>query len=196
MVGELAPAAEGEREWGVRCDLQVVRVPQQAGLLLRSRLKDAAEIARAVTELHEMIADGKAKLIAFNTVRGASGDRTISETVEEIRYQTEWDPPFWPQTFGAKIEPSLEMRFSKELYSIPQFDVPTGFETRNIGLTLEFVGTVFDGGSAVDVSIVAQNVTFLGMRSALVVDRKDERFTQPIFRTHKLTTQLPVESGE
>jgi hypothetical protein len=194
MVGELAIVAEGEREWGVRCDLQVVQVPQQPGLLLRSKLKDEATIARTVTELHEMIADGKAKLIAFNTARGTSGERAISETIEEIRYQTEWNPPVWPQTFGGKTEPSLEMRFSMELYSQPQFDVPTGFETRNIGITLEFVGTVLDGGGAVDGSIVAQNVTFLGMQSALVVDRKEERFTQPRFRTHKLTTQLPVKS--
>ena len=186
---------DGLPDWGIRSEMQLVQLPQIDGLRMRSRLKDEATVASGVKELHELIADGKAKLIAFSSNWSVSGERIVSETIEEIRYETEWNPPIFPGGFGISIEPSADIQFLDALSQSPGLDTPTGFETRNVGVSLELNGTVIETGRAVDASFVAQSVSLLTMRPTFVVVKDNLSFAQPIFRVHRTTTQLELRSG-
>ena len=185
-----AVLAEGsDRKWEVRTETQIIQLSQADGLRMRPRLRDETFVARAVTELHEMVSDGEAKLIAFATTRSPSGVRAVSETVEEIRYQAEWMPPSPPFQLDKSFYDFLEA-----FYSTPPTDVPVDFETRNAGVTLDLEPTSLNEGRAVDISLAIAHVSYLGERSMLVVDKTDLKFSEPIFRNRNIVAQLTVPS--
>jgi general secretion pathway protein D len=68
-----------------------------------------------------------------------SGQRAVVEAVRELRYPTEFDP-------GTEL---------------PRRFTPTAFETRNVGVTLEFE-PIADPDGQVILNVVPSVVTFLG----------------------------------
>lgn len=195
IVSAGACFGDAEHKWNVRTDVEVIQVPQAAGLKMRPRLRDRSSITRAVTELHEMIADGGAKLVGFETLRGPAELKLESYDVTEIRYQAEFHFPSPP---GGGIrsdpEPSAEWAFISAFFGVPRFDVPLAFETRNTGISIETEVRVLNIREAVNVGFSASNVVYLGDRSTLAVDKTDFRFTEPIFRSHRIVTQAFLES--
>lgn len=181
--------------WMIRTELLVAEVPQALGLPLRSQLRNDATVMQGVGKLSSLIGSGQAKLIGAVTTWSLSGDRSVSEAVEEIRYQTEFNPPVGPMGFGALREMDLEISFDAAFRKPSGIDVPTSFETRNTGVTLEAEANAFNEGRSVHLSFTAQRVQFLTMRPTLVVKRDDQRLAAPIFRNNRTTTQIDVASG-
>lgn len=185
---EIAPG------WNIRTELLVVQVPQGIGLSMRNRLTDDAVVDAAVNDLRQMIVAAQATLIGTVIAWTPSGERGVSETIEEIRYSTEFDPPHPPRNFGP--QPSVAERIASSVRYGPQnIDVPTSFETRNAGVTLECTGTASADGRSVRLDLVAQSVRYLGDRETLVVAKDDHRFKKPLFRTSKVGVILDVRSG-
>lgn len=120
-----------------------------------------------------------------------NGRRATVEAVRELRYPTEWEP--------SKTE-------------LGKF-LPTSFETRNVGVTLEFEPRIAPDG-AMDIDLVPQVVKFRGfvdysnrkpgtapntpdeIERLLKMPLKEGGLWQPIFTTQKVTTSASIHSGQ
>ena len=184
------------RAQNVRCDLLIVRVSLADAMRLRPILLEPGRVAAGVSELHTMIADGKAELIAAPVLWTKSNQRAVTETLEEIRYQTEFDPPSAPTLFGARTPPTWEQIVQRRLFHF--ITVPTAFEVRNAGVTLELSPVVADDGRTISLDLVPRHVSYEGDApvSTTALSRAEWRWQQPKFRTFVTTTSLTVRSGE
>jgi general secretion pathway protein D len=76
--------------------------------------------------------------------------------------------------------------------------MPSNFETRNAGLTLEVEPVVSDDGKQIHLNLVPQHVHFRGMRTTTIqqsVSKEKITVDQPIFQTMKTQTSLTLKNG-
>jgi hypothetical protein len=176
--------------WNVRVDVQMVAMPEANALLLLPELRadDDKKVEAAVAAVQEMIKRKEALLIAWPMVVGLDGQRLISETIVEEKYPTEFDPPLVPQNPGGpgphaeKVSP-----------------IPTAFEVRNVGATLEVETSVSAEGKVVFLSLVPQRVGLLRFETHSTGKTKDGgtiTVDQPIFASEKTTAALTLRNGQ
>jgi hypothetical protein len=176
-----------KEKWQVRVDLLMVSVPQGAALELLPSLRDGAKIDGACKRLEEMIARKEAQLIAWPEVVTKNGERAVTEGILEERYPTEFDPPQSPEESRNLPKPHVPKA------------VPTAFETRNTGASLEVEPVVTSDGASVLLSLVPQHVRLVEMKTHFTGKNsagEELRIQQPEFRTMKTTTTLRLRSGQ
>jgi hypothetical protein len=153
-------------------------------------LLDDAKVEAAYAKVQEMIAKGEAQLVANLVGHSKDEGRILAESIEEMRYATEYNPPELPE--NAPDDP-------KVLEHWPVTGItPTAFETRNIGATIELDAKVEQGGQWISVNTVPQHVRFL--RWAKIDAGKlanGERLVieQPIFHTSKIVSSFMLPNG-
>lgn len=180
-----APAAPTS----VRLDVQMVSVSMAEARNLVPALENGKTADAAWTRLEAMIARGEAKLLAWPVLWLQNGVRGTAESVQEVRYATEFDPPQFPNIFGRGplIFPNWGPRS------------PTAFETRDVGSTFEATPTVEQDGQVVALDCVSQFVRLTGFRewhtqrSPLGIAGV---YQQPYFQTSRTTAQLRVHRDQ
>jgi len=179
-------------------ELLVVQVPQALALPLIPKLSDRAQSESAVDEIHALIANNQARLIAWPVVKTKSGQRAVFEQVEEFRYATDYDPAE-RVTKTDSASKDLQKKSKATTTIVKEVDaIPVGFETRNVGVTLEVEPLTVDG-IIIDLSLVPQHNLLLSMRRVEIEDKASGRkviVEQPIFHTNKVTTSLSVRNGD
>ncbi|HXA09079.1 MAG TPA: Amuc_1098 family type IV pilus outer membrane protein [Chthoniobacterales bacterium] len=157
-------------------------------------------------------------LLSAPRVTTKSGQRAVIEIVREFRYPTQFDPPKIPDTVGSTGNNS-----GGGTASIPVTPTtPTGFETRNTGVTLEVEPVVGPDGVTIDLNLVPQvvefegfinygspifsaatsgSVTLMGMNVITIPGVGQSVLTpnvinQPIFNSRKVTTSVSVWDGQ
>lgn len=133
------------------------------------------------------------QLLSAPRVTTKSGQRAVIEIIREVRYATEFAP-------DAKAPDGL---------------LPTSFETRNVGVTLEVEPTIGPDGVTIDLQLQPQIVELVGFTrvrdgqpipptndpSKKGIDRilnsafPKDAVVQPIFSTRKITTSITLFSG-
>ncbi|MGH8095415.1 MAG: Amuc_1098 family type IV pilus outer membrane protein [Chthoniobacterales bacterium] len=157
-------------------------------------------------------------LLSAPRVTTKSGQRAVIEIVREFRYPTQFDPPKIPDTVG-----STGGNMAGGSASVPVTPTtPTGFETRNTGVTLEVEPVVGPDGVTIDLNLVPQVVEFEGFinyGSPILSPATGSSFAllgtalvtipgvgqsvltpnvinQPIFNSRKVTTSVSVWDGQ
>lgn len=189
MLPAVTPSKDAR--WNVAVDVQMVALPEELTLVFIADFQsgDEAKVEAAVGQLQDLLKKKQAILMGWPWAIGVDGDRIVSETIVEQRYPTEWDPailvPDPPATPpAAKPESSVS---------------PTGFETRNLGITLEVEPTVLSDGREIVLSLVAQRVSldeFERFNLGRSKDGQTVHTEQPQFANSKITTTLKVRSGQ
>ena len=149
-------------------------------------------------------------LLSAPRVTTKSGQRAVIEIVREFRYPTQFDPPKIPDTVGST---QGQIGGSTSVPITPT--TPTGFETRNTGVTLEVEPVVGPDGVTIDLNLVPQVVEFEGfinygspifapptanpltgtlLTSSSVIT--PNVINQPIFNSRKVTTSVSVWDGQ
>ena len=149
-------------------------------------------------------------LLSAPRVTTKSGQRAVIEIVREFRYPTQFDPPKIPDAVGST---SGQIGGTTSIPITPT--TPTGFETRNTGVTLEVEPVVGPDGVTIDLNLVPQVVEFEGfinygspilappavnpitgtlLTSASVIT--PNVINQPIFNSRKVTTSVSVWDGQ
>jgi len=120
-----------------------------AAKLRREDLTDTALYARLVAAVES----GAVKQEAFSVVRAKPGMKGTTESIAESIYPTEWEPAELPNSVGVAIAPEVGKDDPKptanagELHTAPNLKSLTAvktqatasrFDTKNVGLTLEF----------------------------------------------------------
>lgn len=173
----------------IRADMQMVSVSPAAARQLIPAFEDSKTAPDAWTHLQEMIGSGEAKLIAWPIVCLQSGARADAGSFVEQRYPTEFNFPSGVSSFAPL--PTLTPTW------IPT--TPTGFETRNVGVTFEVQAWVEAEGQVIDLRLVSQFVRPAGFqywRSQKSPLGSYGLQQQPYFQTANVTTQMHVHRGQ
>lgn len=184
-----AEEAPGER---YRAECRMVIVWQADALTLVPELQEDAKIEAAWTRLEGMLRKGDATLVGDLLARGTLGERVQSETQEELRYATNFEPPKLPTEIPRENAAEL-------LKSWPHVGItPTDFETRNIGQVLETEVKRAKPDGLLWVNAMVQHVRFLRWaRTDAGRLASGERLSveQPIFHTMKRDGKFPLQNG-
>jgi hypothetical protein len=189
----------------VRVDLLMVSVPEDKALPLIPQLRDSAQIVAAEAKLLEMVARKEANLEGWPEVTTHSGNRAVSESIVEQRYPIEFDPagmqtsPAPPPIAGGAKAEARPVNDPAGLIQNVTGIVPTTFETRNVGTTLEVEPVISPDRTAITLSITPQIVRFERFAEFPAgITAKGEKITvsQPIFATSKVSTILSLRDGE
>jgi len=159
-------------------------------------------------------------LLSSPRVTTKSGQRAIIEIIREFIYPTEFQPPEIDKNGGGGNNGNNPLNLGTTV-QIPTVTptTPTGFQTRNTGVTMEVEPTVGPDGATIDLNLVPQVVEFEGFinygspiktvnpsafNAALAtvaggdqsVTLTDNVINQPIFSTRKVTTSVSVWDGQ
>jgi hypothetical protein len=191
----------------VRVDVLMVSVPEEKAIALIRQLRDPLQFAAAEKTLIEMIGRKEANLEGWPEVTTHSQVRAVSESIVEQRYPIE----FYPAAAANSLVPDPKTstaaanaggRALEEAVALARNAngiVPTTFETRNTGATLEVDPIVSPDRTAITMSLAPQLVRFDHYESFPAgTTAKGEKLTvpQPIFTTSKVSTTLSLRDGE
>lgn len=182
-----------ETHWTIIAECQMVVVPQKLAWPLLPDLNDDEKIEGAWAKLQQMIEHGDATLIANLSLRGDAGKRMVAEEVQEIRYPTEFAPPYLPD--AVPKEHAAEVLKNWPVVSI----TPTAFETRNVGTTLELETNVSADGKWLALQAVPQHVRLLHMAkidAGILPSRQHLSVEQPYFSVLKDTLTMHLRAGQ
>jgi hypothetical protein len=172
----------------------MVAMPQEKAMALLPELRDPARCEAAFTKILAGIENKSILLMAYPMVETLDGIRAVSENITELRYPTEYQAPQIPKSLDWKIPTKEE----KEAEVNAKNAIPTSFETRNIGSTLEVEPVVSEKGDRITLQFAPQRTELLGYDSfdTVKVLGKLVKVDQPRFATSKITTNITVRSGE
>lgn len=130
----------------ITVDVAVFAVPEERAIALLGDLRDPAKIADAERRLEAMAAKKEVQLLAWPHLTSTSGQRAHSETADEFKYPTEFDPPAAPAgnddaeaISGPDAKPKL----------VGKRPIPTAFEVRDLGAQLEIAPFLSDDGERI-----------------------------------------------
>ncbi|HEY1122884.1 MAG TPA: hypothetical protein VGE67_14835 [Haloferula sp.] len=122
--------------------------------------------------------------------------RTADESILEFIYPTEYEPPVGPPGKAEPAEASKEnAAWQRWLDAAGKYSVPTSFETRNTGATLEAAIQPVQGeeGKTWDVSLSFENVALAGMIS---YGADDLLIEMPAFTSIRTSGIVRLREGE
>lgn len=148
-----------------------------ASALLRKFPSDAERY----NELVRCVDAKKARLERLIVVRTISGQQAKGESVHELIYPTEF-----ARTSAAKTNAATTTMPAEGAV------IPGGFQTRNLGDTLNFTPQISADGRLINITLIPESSSFVGYKGA--GDQKWAR--QPVLATQRLTTSVIVKNGE
>lgn len=166
-----APVAQDGNSW-VQCVITFETYAMDrsdAAAILDTERGSAARYRRVL----ELAKAGKARLAILENLTTKSGQRAVIESIDEVRYPTEFASPMTAKGQAA----------------------PTAWETRNVGDTFELEPVILPDGRTCDINLVPQHVNLLEFRDEPKVAGALPS-SQPIFTTQKITTSIQATSGE
>jgi hypothetical protein len=143
----------------------------------------------------ELLADPAAALIHSLVSSTDEKSRTMDESILEFIYPTEYEPPELPP---AKIDPKDAQKgnsaWERWLAAAGKYSVPTSFETRNTGETLDAaIQPVQAEEKTWDLSLSFENVALVGMVS---YGADDLMIEMPAFATTRTTGIVRLSEGQ
>lgn len=193
-------APVGPNDWtaspNIRIEIQIVAIPEPLSVAFINEMKDKTKIEAAYVKVQDLLAKGTAKLIGWPMAITRSGQRAIIEAIHEIRYATEYAPP----TVGVNpdVAADAEVKVEPKLDVTALAGLPSAFETRNAGVTLEVEPVLGPDMKTIDLNIVPQHVRLKGFEKVTLegaAGRTKTIVEQPRFDTMKVTTSVTMLSG-
>ena len=183
----------------VRVQVEFVEVKQSSYLALmetEQKTADATGLRRRVVGLVEQ---GEASVLETMLVMGRSGEKATVESICERIYPSEYEPPgSLPGSFASTPIQGLGGGFKFHPLAAA-FTVPTSFETRNVGSTLEIAPNVGELGQLVDVQLAPEIVRFAGYKVHL--ERRNHlgelyQDKHPVFDSRDLGVAVTCRDGQ
>lgn len=208
--------AQEPPDWRVRAEVRMIAVPMAQALQLVPRLRSPASFPAAEQRVEALLAGGEAELINWVHVQSQSGLKAAAQSVEEVRYGVEFNPPqiplqpvqhspfVWsilealPGSSGDSSGIQGVRIFPYPIGIYQPFDVPTAFETRDAGATLEIEPEVRAASGKIRASLVARLVRLEGMENTIAGRPGPPTFRgYPMarFSEYKVETNLELANG-
>lgn len=158
--------------------------------LLFSAKPTSSDATKLREQVQDMVGRNEAKVLETQIIVSRSGQKSTCESIHEFIYPTEYEQPALPcDVAGSKEDDSP--------ISIPP--IPTAFETRNLGSTLEIEPTIGDNDPLIDLRFVPEMVWHTG--NSVWTEGKDElgnpyKVQMPNMYTLRLNTSIMCISGK
>jgi hypothetical protein len=125
-----------------RVEALIISMPGREALRLMSRLTASGSIAPVVNELKNQIGDGKVELLGWPQFLIKDNERGISQTDDEIRYPSYYEPPSTPGLGWERprIHTDVMTKLKQSNAGLAQVCGTAGpnvYEGRNFGLAFE-----------------------------------------------------------
>jgi hypothetical protein len=198
----------------IRMENLIVRVPEVAALDLRPALIDPTQAKAAHAKLLKMIRSKEAELVDWPVLTTRSGNRAVSENIKEVRFPIEFAPPqtltapvaYGYVTFDAPTLPkpgvptvggTTEPPAGTSVQIQTLAGVPTTFETRNVGVTLEVEPVVAQGNpDLIEMQGSVGRQTFAGFRRSMSESAGVKVSVEtPEFEGTKISATTTAKSG-
>lgn len=143
-------------------------------------------------ELHSQIEAGEGRSLEVVYGRFPIGNRGKVQSVDELIYATEYDPPEIPNSVTVDGAGAVEQ--------VPRTPAtPAAFETRNVGTAIE-ADSKLEGGHQIVLTMAAERVSYLGRDYHLPEKLDGERgglevIWMPKFHAMSVNTTVLIESG-
>ncbi len=201
------PAEEADRgqnvpKWVSICYETFSLELADAAALYHKKLSDT----KLYAELAAKVAKGQAKQETFSVIRARSGEKAIVESITEFIYPTEFEhgngpTPSQPRPAVQDGKPAappapapttnLKAPAAPAGYFAPV--LPTAFETRNAGITVEIEPTIGGNEQIIDLRIAPEIITF-AERSKWGQGVSETEL--PNFESQRLTTAVTLITGQ
>jgi len=138
--------------------------------------------------------DGTVKLLETCVVISRSGQKATVESICEMIYPIEYDPPVFPSTVPAgqlpPPQPPKKPRVRPDSFY--------AFETRNVGTTLEVEPTLSEDGKIIDLRLVPEIMQLIRLDTFMeYVDKWGDASSRlPVFGTWRLSTGVTLMAGQ
>ena len=190
-----------------------------------SRSSQATNVAPGILSITGLFDNGQAQMImrGLSQKKGAdvmtapsilakSGESATIEVIREFIYPTEYEPPELPQSVGTTSSSSNDGDGGgggAEIFPVTPA-TPTGFETRNTGVTLEIEPTIGENNYSIDLRFAPELVEFEGfinygspiqtlgtdiLGNPISITITENRIEMPVFATRRVTTGLTIYDG-
>ncbi|SHI42286.1 type II and III secretion system protein [Rubritalea squalenifaciens DSM 18772] len=167
----------------IRVHSVLISMPQREYVAYTRMDKEDGHYAVAM----QQVKAGKASVLDVNCVTTYSGVKASLESIREFIYPTEYEPPQLPSQPDGIEEP-----FVPKLRT----ELPTAFETRNLGTTLEVEPTVLEDGSTLSLRVIVELVDPVGY--SLWLKYRDEfgqaDMKMPLFLTKSANLSCKVKN--
>jgi hypothetical protein len=171
------------------CDMIIVS--KADAYALTPDLEDDAKIDAGWQRLQQMIQAGTATPVAHLLGHTALNQRSRIETIEEMRYASEFEPPEF-----LKGQLAAHARATKSAAHLePKPDEP---ETRNVGQTLELEISQEREPGLLTINLVAEHTRFLRWQSydgGRLPNGETFAYRQPVFHTMRSQLGFPLRAG-
>ena len=146
------------------------------------------------------------------SILAKSGGSAMIEVIREFIYPTEYEPPELPQSVGTTSTGGDDAGAGGGGVAI--FPVtpatPTGFETRNTGVTLNIEPTIGENNYTIDLNFIPELVEFEGFinygspiqtlgqdafGNPVSITITENRIEMPVFATRRVNTGLTIYDG-
>jgi hypothetical protein len=156
---------------------------------------DATELRK---ELQTLVKRGDAKILETQILTGRSGEKCLVESINEQIYPTEAEIPKIPEPQTAPDKPEDPAPELTKAAALAGDAIPTSFETRNVGSTMEIEPTIGSDRKTVDLRFAPELVWHHG--DTTWYERKDaagnsSKLALPDLYTIRMTTALTVTNG-
>ncbi len=175
------PAPQGV--WSITIEHMAILASAESALQFVPALNDEQRSEETVRTIQKEVSAGRVELVAWQKTCTVNGERSVSETVVEQHYPTEFQQP------GA---------IPMAIVNPPDSIVPPAFETRTTGFTLEVEPMASPDGRTISLQLCLQSVRLLGFRRFESLINKAGvrvRHNQPDFHTSKSTVNLTAPNG-
>lgn len=178
----------------VRVQVEMIDLPHATvtRLLMEEAAKAQTMDATALRKTVQALVDkSEAKLLDTQVVLSRSGQKSTVESIQEVIYPTEYEPP---------VTPTDKVSETQTIPALPYNPAtPTAFETRNIGTTLEVEPAIAEDGKIIDLRFVPELTWHNGKR--VWHEGKDSagngfQISMPDFYTIRLNTNVSCVDGQ
>ncbi len=198
-LAQAAPEAGGEQDGPAILSIteETFSLPiADADHLLHDVPADALRYAR----LREMLSGNKARLERLTVLRTKSGQRAVAESIDELRYGTEFRRRQTPDQTNPADKTDKTDKTDKPAPKTPPPPVnaadnslvPVTFETRNVGDIIELEPVLGPDGITINVNLVTESTHYAGDHA----DGGPHPVKMPIFDVSKITTAITVRDGQ
>jgi hypothetical protein len=170
-------------------DFTFTSVPRDAALKLRKAFQQ--EPAKAAQELERLVADGKAEILAAPLLRTVSGERTMSEDIEEEPYAIEYQSPLVVDKVPAELpkEAPLTMEIG---------GIAATLQTRPVGFMVEAEPVWNAAMGEIEMRWRASHIVLAGQRRITVEKQPGNvkvSVEQPLFRNNTADSTDRLKPG-
>jgi len=181
----------------IRVQVEFIDVSHEQLTELMFGPKGSANDGELRKQVAQLVKDGKATIVETMLAIAKPGQKATAESIEEVIYPTEYEPATLPEQAQPKTkEEAGNAKGTPQDLAIGP--IPSAWETRNCGSTLEIEPSIGEDNKTIDLRFVPEIVYHVG--NTVWAEWKDSHGSSPVqmptFYTVRINTSVSIGVGQ